>query len=179
LGKPCLITAHHDGFRDHGRNLIDFVSRLNSLRWNLVWRPLGEVVRRSYTIRHLEDGTRAIQMFAGKLVLENPATEACKILVMKQENDPACIESVYVNDTPVAFSVTEGFLRVRGTIPPGEAAVIHIAYRNHMEAIPSRDSYRGRLKVAAKRYISEFRDNYVSRSDFVSQSTARLVQFLK
>ena len=25
LGKPCLIAAHHDAFKDHARNLVDFV----------------------------------------------------------------------------------------------------------------------------------------------------------
>lgn len=39
LGKPCLIVAHHDVFKDHGRDLVDFIAKLNSLNWNLRWRP--------------------------------------------------------------------------------------------------------------------------------------------
>src|SRR5208283_4412128 len=26
LGKPCLIAAHHEAFKDHARNLVDFVA---------------------------------------------------------------------------------------------------------------------------------------------------------
>src|SRR5262249_39930086 len=72
LGKPCLIAAHHDVFRDHAQNLVDLVAGLNSLRWNLVWRPLGEAVRRSFTVRRLDNGTSIIRMFASSLVVENP-----------------------------------------------------------------------------------------------------------
>src|SRR5207237_3997303 len=47
LGKPCLIAGHHDIFRDHARILVDFVEHLNSLKWNLVCRPMGAAIRGS------------------------------------------------------------------------------------------------------------------------------------
>jgi hypothetical protein len=41
LGKPCFIAADHDVFRDHARDLVDLVERLNSLTWNLVLAASG------------------------------------------------------------------------------------------------------------------------------------------
>lgn len=179
LGKPCLIAAHHDVFRDHARNLVDLIARLNSLRWNLVWRPLGEAIRRSYAIRRLDDGTSVIRMFAGSLVVENPDAEARETLLLKEEVDPACVQAVFVNDAPVEFSVEAGYLRVRLTTLPGETALVRVVYRNHLEAISRRNRSGTNIKVAAKRYLSEFRDNYLARNDFLYQSAARLKRLMK
>jgi hypothetical protein len=174
LGKPCLIAAHHDVFRDHARNLIDLVERLNSLQWKLVWQPLGEVLRRSFTLHLLDGCTSVIRMFAGSLLVANPGDEPLKTLLLKQECDPDCVQTVSVNQTPVDFSVEGGYLQLRLTIPPGEAATVCVAYRGELEAIPGGDSLRTTLKVAARRYLSEFRDNYISRHDFLYQSAIRL-----
>jgi len=174
LGKPCLIAAHHDAFKDHAHNLVDLIGGLNSLRWNLVWRPLGEAIRRTYTIRRLADGTNVIQMFASSLVVENPDTEAGKTLVLKEDVDSDWVEAVWVNQTPVEFSVEGGYLRVPLTTVPGETTIVRVVYRNNLEVVQDRYSSGTNIKVAAKRYLSEFRDNYLSRSDFLYQSANRL-----
>ena len=105
LGKPCLITAHHDIFRRRTRGRLDFVDRLNSLHWKLVWRPLGETVRRSFRTRRLEDGTRAIEIFGSEMLLENSDTQPLDMVVLKRETDPGLVEAVSVNGRPVKFSL--------------------------------------------------------------------------
>jgi hypothetical protein len=179
LGKPCLIAAHHDVFKDHARNLVDFIARLNSLRWNLIWRPLGEVIRRSFTNRRLDDGTSLIQMFAGTLVVENSDAEAHKMVVLKEEVDQECIQAVRVNQAPIEFSVEGGYLRFRLTVLPGERANVRVVYRNNSGAIADRNSSGANIRVAAKRYLSEFRDNYLTRNDFLYQSATRLKRLMK
>lgn len=174
LGKPCLIAAHHDVFRNHAHDLVDLITRLNSLKWNLVWRPLGEVIRRSFTVRHLDDGTSVIQMFAGSLVVDNPDAGARKFLVLKEEADPECVQAVLVDQTPVQFSVEGRHLRVTLIMPPGKTAFVRVIYLNDLKAINDRARFGTRMKVAAKRYLSEFRDNYLSRSDFLYRSANRL-----
>lgn len=169
LGKPCLIAAHHDVFRDHARDLVEFIGRLNSLRWNLVWRPLGDAICRTFIARRLNDGTRAVQMFAGSLTLETSGAEGHKTLLLKQEVDPACVQAVCVNDAPVPFSVRNGYLRFWLTTHPGKTAFVRVVYRNDFGAIPDLDALGINIRVAAKRYLSEFRDNYLSRSDRLSQ----------
>jgi hypothetical protein len=179
LGKPCLIAAHHDVFRDHARNLVDLIARLNSLRWNLVWRPLGEAIRRSFTILRLDDGTSVIRMFAGSLVVVNPEGEEREMLLLKEEGDSDCIQAVWVNQTPVDFSVEGRCLRFRLTVPPGGTVMVRVAYRDALEPIPDGDSSESSIKVAARRYLSEFRDNYLSRSDFLYQCATRLKRLMK
>ena len=179
LGKPCLIAAHHDAFKDHARSLVEFVASLNSLKWNLVWRPLGEVIRRCFAIRRLADGTSVVEMFAGSVMVTNPEAEARQMILLKKECDPDCVEAVCVNKKPVEFNVEDASLRVRLTIPPGETAHVRIVYRNNLTATQDPASFATRAKVAGKRYLSEFRDNYLSRSDFLLQSGTRLKQLIK
>jgi hypothetical protein len=172
LGKPCLIASHHEVFKDHACNLIDFVGRLNSLEWNLVWRPLGDVVRRSAIIHCLDDGTRVVRIFASSSLVETPETQ--RTLLLKNECDPNCVHAVCVNERPVEFSFEGGSLRAWLPLIQRERVIIRVVYRNNLEAIANGDSSQSGIKVAAKRYLSEFRDNYLSRSDFLHKSTNRL-----
>jgi Domain of unknown function (DUF1939) len=71
LGKPCLIVTHHADFRNEGRELVDFIDRLNSLQSPLTWRSLGDVIRRAYQQRLLKDGTHQIRMFGNEIILHN------------------------------------------------------------------------------------------------------------
>jgi hypothetical protein len=114
-------------------------------------------------------------MFAGSLTLEHPGVEGHKTLLLKTEADPACIEAVCVNEAPVEFSVRNGYLRAWLTTPPGETVFVRVVYRNDFGAIPDLDVSRINIGVAAKRYLSEFRDNYLSRSDRLSQGANWLV----
>jgi hypothetical protein len=174
LGKPCFIAAHHDIFRDHAANLVDLVARLNSLNWNLVWRPLGDAVRRSFAFRRLHDGTTVIQMFASTLVLENPRAYAHDTLLLKQEADPECVQAVSVNQKSAGFNVDGGHLRICLTTLPGETAAVDVAYRNTAQLTPARNSFRTMIKVVAHRHFSEFRDNYLSRNDCLYQGANRI-----
>src|SRR5439155_25885466 len=53
LGKPAIIIIHHDYCSDGCLRLIQFIDRLNSLKYPPTWRSLGEVVRHSYRQRQL------------------------------------------------------------------------------------------------------------------------------
>src|SRR5262249_48094653 len=151
LGKPCLIAAHHDLFRNHALDLIDLVTRLNSLKWNLIWRPLGDTIRRSFGIRPHED-VSVIEIFANSTVLENPFTHASRMLLVKDECDPDCVEAVLVNQRRVEFQLEGGYLRVRLTLFPRETMRIQVVYRNHLESVKKMTDSESRIRVAAKRY---------------------------
>ncbi len=167
LGKPCLIASHHDIFKDHGRNLSDFISRLNGLPWNIVWRPLAEVVRRTARIRRRANGASVLQIFAGASVFTSPEPIPDGTILQKEETDPESVVAVHVNDTPVDFRVEDGLLRFRHASISGQLAVIRIVYRRDgSKSIANADNPRTRARVAAKRYLSEFRDNYLARSEF-------------
>jgi len=178
LGKPCLIASHHDDFKDHAHNLLGFIDSLNALEWNLIWRPLVQVIRRSVVNRHLEDGTHLVRVFASTSLVENATGETKEILLLKEEGDRDSMEAVSVNGKPIDFSLEGGDLRMWLTLPCRNHAVVRLHYRNNLEGIVNRMRSSDRLRVAARRYLSEFRDNYLSRSDFVYRTAKRLKRFV-
>lgn len=178
LGKPCLMVAHHEVFRARGRELMEFIGRLNSLRWNLRWCSLGDAINHSFKIRNCADGGRAIQMYAEQLVTENPSAEPQEIVVMKEEGDPGCVKAVIVNQQTVDHTYEHNYLRFRFTMPPGQRIEVRILYFDRLDLDPGKDSIAYGIKIRARRLLSEFRDNYVSQNDLLYATAAKVKGFL-
>ncbi len=179
LGKPCLIAAHHDVFKDHGRDLVDFIAKLNSLNWNLHWRSLGDAISHSFKVRNQADGTSVIQMFGKNLVMENPSTEPHEAVLIKEEGDLDCVKAVMVNQTAIVFGYDGGYLKLRVELSPKEVKEVRVIYFDKLDVASTTDSIGYSIKTRARRYLSEFRDNYLSQSAFLYQSAARIKQLLK
>jgi hypothetical protein len=176
LGKPCLIVAHHDVFKNHGRDLVDFIAKLNSLKWNLRWRALSDAICHSFNVRNQTDGTSVIQMFAENLVMENPSTEPRESVLIKEEGDLDCVRAVMVNQTAIDFSYDGRYLRWRVKLPSKEMAHVRVLYFDKLDVSPSNDSIGYSIKTMGRRYLSEFRDNYLSQRDFLYQRAGRIKQ---
>lgn len=179
LGKPCLMVGHHDAFKNDGRELIEFIDKLNSLKWNLRWRPLGDLVRHSFAVRNESDGTNLIKMFANNLAIENQAAESRQFTFLKEENDPDCVKAVLVNQCSIDFSCDGRFLCWNATLAPGGTAEARVVYFEGPELVASAESIGYNIKTRARRYLSEFRDNCLYQSNFLAESAARIGRFLK
>lgn len=181
LGKPCLIAAHHDVFKGHGRDLADFVAKLNSLNWNLCWRPLGAAVEHSFGVRAQANET-LIRMFSENLVIENPTGELQEAVFMKQESDAECVHSVMLNETAIEFTCHRGHLWFRARLLPQRTARIVVKYfedQNVHASGADGSSIGYQVKTRLRRHLSEFRDNYICRSEFLNTNATKIRQRLK
>jgi hypothetical protein len=178
LGKPCLIVAHHEVFKARGQELMEFIGRLNSLKWNLRWCSLGDAVNHSFKIRNCAGGARAVQMYAEQLVTENPSTEPREVVVMKEEGDPDCVKAVMVNRQTVDHTYEDNHLRFRVTMPPGQRIEVRILYFDKLELDPRNDSITYTIRTRVRRHLSELRDNYVSQNDLLYATAARVKRML-
>lgn len=178
LGKPCLIVVHHEVFKAQGRELMEFIGRLNSLNWGLRWCSLGDVISHSFKIRNGASGIRAIQMYAEHLVIENPSTEPREAFVMKEESDPDCVKAVMVNGKTIDHMNEDNHLRFRVTMSPGERIEIRVVYFDKLDLDSHKDSIIYDIKTRARRHLSEFRDNYVSQSNFLYEIVTKVKRFL-
>jgi hypothetical protein len=174
------VVGHHDLLRDHGRNLSEFVARLNALNWTLSWRTIGNAVCRSYGIQR-RNGTVLLKMFSERLILENSEAPQ-QLTVLKEESDVNAIRNVTVNGEIVNYSYANGCLQFVVNVPSGTAAEIQCNYREEAAHSTSSEPISKRASVAARRYLSEFRDNYLSTNDFVLRAVSvarRMRQLLK
>jgi hypothetical protein len=177
LGKPCFLVGHHDLFRDQGRELTEFLEKLNSLNWKLHWRTLESAVCRSYSIQCF-GGITKVKMFAKQLFIENTGSEPRQVLVLKEEADIGAVRSVTVSREPVDYTCESGRLQFIVNVPPGSTAEIRCIYDEKAVSCAHPKALFYRLRVAGRRYLSEFSDNYFSRNAFLHRTAAAAKRLL-
>ena len=178
LGKPCFIVGHHELLRDHGKKLSEFVASLKSLNWNLCWRTLGNAVCRSYRIER-RDGIARLTIFTEYAIIENSGAEPQQVMVLKKEADLHRMKDLKVNGQSVDYSYADGFLQFLIEVPPGSAAEIQCSYHRKTMSGATSEPISKRVTVAARRYLSEFRDNYLARNDLVLRAATAARRLLK
>jgi hypothetical protein len=174
LGKPVIIIIHHDYCSDHCRRLVDFVDRLNALKCPLIWRGLGEVVRRSYRQREISPGTVEMEMYATQLRLENQSRERKRYLIRRRESEPSSIEAIRADSQNVAWSSTDAVVVFEIQLNAGEKTVISMRFHELARNGSRANGLSYRTKAMLRRYLCEVRDNYVTTTrlrfaDFASR----------
>jgi hypothetical protein len=164
LGKPCLVVIHHQNCRNHLKELGEFIDSLNALRCKLFWGSLADAVRRTYRQRDTCTGAVEIEMYGLDLDLRNHLAERKHFKVRKKEREPDSIHEVRIGSREVSWEASGGYIYFDTELDPGEKAAISIKFRGHNQGGRTPDTFAYRVKTALRRYLSEVRDNYVSRS---------------
>lgn len=179
LGKPCLIAAHHDDFAGDARILLHVIAKLNSLNWKLRWRSLGDAISRSFSFRNDSDSSRWVEMYGASLVYKNSQGSPHGTIFSKQESDWESVKAVTVNGLPVDYLHHGGYLRCEAMIPPNGSAEVRILYSPQSNLAPGEEGISYRAKAVLRRYLSEFRDNYLSRHAHLHQGALRIKEALR
>jgi hypothetical protein len=161
LGKPCLIVIHHDFCRERCRHLVNFIERLNALNSPLSWRPLGEVVKRSYRQREVIPGEVEIEMYGSEMLVENRSNQRKHFEIKRREFDSSAIEDVRSGSSKLVWSLSGGYLHFAIDLDPGESAAVTVKF-HELKANGQLDrplSYK--IKTSLRRHLSEARDNYI------------------
>lgn len=164
LGKPCLIVCHQDFFNDGYAGLIELIENLRSLNCSLHWRPLGEVIRRACRRRVNRVGVEEVEMYGNELLIDNPSEQVISVLIRKRENEADLIAEVRCDRKPLAWVTNGNHVVFDARIEPGGEKFFQVFYREQGGAEKSSRSLCFELLVAARRFLSEFRDDYLSRS---------------
>jgi hypothetical protein len=161
IGKPCLIVIHHDFCRDNGAHLGEFVQRVNSLKARLRWRSLQDIVRRSYRIRHITPGVAEIEMYGAEMLIENRAGGAKVYRIKHRATDAETVAEIRAGTELVPWVAVGEYLHFEVTLPAGAGALIKVR-RTRLEQNGRGVPLRSGFKTGLRRYLSEFRDNYVA-----------------
>jgi hypothetical protein len=179
LGKPCLIAAHHDDFAGDARILLRVIAKLNSLNWNLRWRSVGNAIAHSSGIRRHAEGDQCVEMYGTSLTYKNLHASPQPAAFIKEETDFDCVKAVTVNGQPVDYSHQRGYLRFETTIPANKGVDLRIIYSGEQSLPVCEDGLNYRAKAVLRRYLSEFRDNYLSRNAHLHQGAIRIKEALR
>jgi hypothetical protein len=92
----------------------------------------------------------------------------------KEEDDWERVERVTVNGLSVDYLHHGGHLRFEAMIPPNQSAEIRIHYSAAPDLASKEEGINYRAKAVLRRYLSEFRDNYLSRHAYLHQGALRI-----
>jgi len=161
LGKPALISIHHDFCRDKYKHLIAFVDSVNALKTRMNWCSLGGAIKRSYRQREITREEMEIDMFAREINIENRSDSPKRFLVSKRESDPLGIRAVRTEVDQLSWNFSDDRARFEITLDPGRDATVHLDF-HEMSTYPRRDiSLPYLVRTMLRRYACELRDNYV------------------
>jgi hypothetical protein len=162
LGKPAIIIIHHDYCSDGCLRLIEFIDRLNSLKYPPTWRSLGEAVRRSYRERQRSSSQVEIEMYAAQLRLENRSGQPRSFSIRRREDEPSLIREISDESGPLTWNSANGYISFETGLSPGQSKVVQVKYHFLGRDGSDKDDLRYRFGAMLRRYLCEVRDNYVT-----------------
>jgi len=174
LGKPCLIVAHHDFFKDGGAGLIELVEKIGLLNCRLFWRPLGEVIRRACRVRAEPIGAKDVQMYGNELVVDNGSDRTVEVRIRKRKSEGDVVSEILCDEKPIAWATQDQQHMFSGQLGPRSSKFFRVVYEEKPLTREIRRPLPFEFSVAVRRLLCEFRDEYVARSSFLSGSANRL-----
>jgi hypothetical protein len=175
LGKPFLVVLHHDFFKGGVRKLEEVVEGLKSLSPRLIWDNLENIFDRYVVTRRKVDGRKLVRIFGdrAKIQVDEPLT------IVKREKRRNRIWSVYTDGGSVDFRFEEGFLECTLEVPTNRTVSLKILTTGDPVAPATEDSLAEKARIALRRYLCEFRDNYTARSEILLRTAHGVARSLQ
>jgi len=177
LGKPCLIVTHHGDFHAGMQGFMSRVESLNGLEPRLRWTNLENGIAGTYSVRRNVDQTMDVRLFGSRGDLQFEVEHEQVHFTKAEPVSDADLE-VRWNQETIASQRRDGELTFTARVVTGRPMTVEVKPVPSAESIPVRQSAKYRLKVAARRYLSEFRDNYVDRSPRIRAGIASARKFV-
>lgn len=165
LGKPCLVVVHHEFFKNEGQAVIELVEKLSSLHCTLHWRPLGDVLRRACRYRVTDKGMHEYWMYSHELWVKNNGVDTALFTVRKKERDPAVISRIEGSEGDLDWEVREGYVEFSGRVAVGKEGLFKVVCKEDLKLTMQSRNLRFELYVAARRLLSELRDECMFQRD--------------
>lgn len=181
LGKPCLVVTHHEYYKQGMRPFISLVSALNALAPGLSWANLGSIVGKSVWIRAHPDQATEVRLFSAVTELEDLELSG-EVLFSKAESLAEKSFQIIVDGEPQACATEDGQLSFRQRSNTAKPVSIEVRVSPLDPIPPLNQPLRHRARIAARRYLSEFRENHLAKSAWATAaltSTRNLMRRLR
>jgi hypothetical protein len=158
LGKQVLIVEHHTYFRFGYESAGEFAALLKALEPRLEWATLGRTVSGAVQRRVTDFGIE-LRAYTDQVTFRNVGQEPNHFKLTKKETDPGSVSGVTANGRAVECRIADDRVEAEFSAEADTECRINVVRRRQA---PSRDvapSVAYAAKVAARRYLSEFRDN--------------------
>jgi hypothetical protein len=176
LGKPALIAAHHDDFKNGYSEICSFGERLCSIDPGLTWTPLQNALISAAHFQRTSPATANVRFHTDRFHLTNPYLERVTFRLFRSIGLENPLREILADSSPIPCVLEDGTLHAEVVLEPGAVCDLQIV-RNLEPSAPRLSTTGYDARVALRRYFSEFRDNYLARSEALlrlTRSAARI-----
>jgi hypothetical protein len=175
LGKPALLVEHHGFFREGYEGLAQAVDRLNRLDGRLRWTNLGTICSHACLTRLADNGEVHVLFFTNRFRFRNESDRPKHFTLTRRTSEQERVKGFLINGLPVDIARHNGWIRARILLDAGELAEVEV-HRDQpgMTKTPPPNRLH-HARVFVRRRLSEFRDNYLDRSRFLSRIARNLL----
>jgi hypothetical protein len=167
FGRPVLIVEHHQTFK-HPRPLLEAVQKVNSVAPGISWSNLESAVDNSILMRRSSDGTVQVRNYSSNMRITNDSRFVERFsIVSGQTGECSYFEQVLRDGTRLPdVEVDDSGIRFLAELAPGTSHTFSVVYRND-HASDGSLGFRWDAKAFLRRRLSEVRDNYLSKNEYV------------
>jgi hypothetical protein len=178
LGKPAILVEHHGFFKDQHRALKEFVGQLDATCPTVQWSGLNALVCRTFQRRRVTPDTFEIRFFTDQFLLENPDPESRMFRFRRRFSGSASIESVTVDDIEISFTKEGEFLCFEARLNGSASASVHVHRCGSQNRGGASLGWKYKMGVAMRRFLSEFRDDWLARNQTFLRLANRLLEIM-
>jgi hypothetical protein len=167
LGKPCFIVSHHDFFKNDGGALIDLMEKISSLNCQLHWRSPEQVIRRACRRRVSGHGLVELDMYSNELMVSNASNSRSELRIRKKKGGDELVSEVRCGSEPIAWRDDHAYIIFETGIDAVSEKCFQIILPESTLSGTDHRSIQFEFAVAARRILSEIRDEYVSTNSYL------------
>lgn len=160
LGNPMLFYVHESFFASGISAFNRTADTVNQIQPDTQWRNLGDIVQHLYIEKLRDDGNFDIRSYSASIQITNTHHRDASFYIQKEEDFSSSL-IVLVDGQPYPYQKTGITLRLQLPIPSGSTRRVVVKYENGMSLASVAISQHS-PKIAAIRFLSDFRDNAVS-----------------
>jgi hypothetical protein len=180
IGRPVLLVQHQDDFRTGYKQLEEFVNGLHKLEPALAWDGLSCQLMRSCIVRSPAESSMEVRFFTRQFSFKNNGSTPTSLVFSKEEPEASAISSVRVNETSVPLTFRNGFLIFEHHADAGETIEVRIVDKAGSRAPTFKRLGVGHsIRVGARRALSEFRDNLLTKHPRLQAAATELANRMK
>lgn len=180
LNKPAFMVIHHQNLKGEYAALLGAIDSINASAKGIQWQGLGAAIKKTYLQRVNSDGSMDIKPYASKVLLENSSDLERPFHIHVDRSRYATVQVARTGGDDLSLHLDQNSSVFTIRVPSKTAATVEIPYGDAAEESRGAHGFATNgLKVAARRYLSEFRDNYLSRSEFLSRAVSFIMSSLR
>jgi len=174
IGKPAFIVTHHNNFKEGYHNITDLIDKINSVSKDIQWTGIGTVIKKTYLEREDVDGTIHCKIYGNTVFIKNQYERSKTYIIAKDEMGNIPIKHLLVNGKKSSYKSQNNRIILIIEIGPGETVQIELVYEDNIPCLEINRDIRQNMRIWMRQHASEFRDNIISKNNFLLSLVCKL-----